>query len=139
MKKSIKILLVLLSITTMSLTACKKKDAEKDHLNPPGWIQFTWTKYNPLLLNELGYRFTSDNILTVSYLNGTGAVVGNLIESLKDKDYSISEQSTSASYQFTIHYNDTNSDESWQFDLLPSGQLQYTDNEQNTIIYTKRN
>jgi len=144
MRKSIKILLVLLSITTLSLTACKKdKDEDqnqaKEHINPPAWIQFTWTKPNGMN-GEDGYKFTSDDMFTVMYdQNGSQTMNLSLMESIEDKDYTISEQSNNDSYQFTIHYNDTNSSEARQFHLLPSGELQYTDNMQNTFTYTKRN
>jgi len=144
MKKSIKILLVLLSIATMSLTACKKKkdvdqNVGKEHINPPSWMQFTWTKPNGLN-GEDGYKFTSDDMFTVMFdQNGNQTMNLSYMESIKDKDYSITEQSTSSSYQLVVHYNDTNSDESWQFTLLQNGQLQYMNNINNTFIYTKKN
>jgi len=145
MKNSIKILLILLSITTLNLTACKKDkdDADqnvgKEHINPPSWIQFTWTKPNGMN-GEDGFKFTSDDMFTVMYdQNGNQTANLSYMESIKDKDYTISEQSTSSSYQLVVHYNDTNSDEAWQFQLLANGQLQYMDNMQNTFTYTKKN
>jgi len=144
MNKIFKILLVLLSITTLSLTACKKDKGEdqnqaKEHINPPAWIQFTWTKPNGMN-GEDGFKFTSDDMFTVMYdQNGSQTANLSYMESIKNKDYNISEQSTNSSYQFTIHYNDTNSSETWQFQLLANGQLQYIDNMQTTFTYTKRN
>jgi len=144
MKKSIKILLVLLSISTLSLTACKKdKDEDqnqaKEHINPPAWIQFTWTKPNGMN-GEDGFKFTSNDMFTVMYdQNGNQTMILSYMESIKNKDYNIDEQSTNSSYQFTVHYNETNSSETWQFQLLANGQLQYIDNMQSTFTYTKRN
>ena len=142
--KKVSLLVILVMMTIISLTSCKKEkdndeSAGKDHLNPPAWIQFTWTKPNGMN-GEDGFRFTSDDMFTVAYDQG-GSQIMNLsyIESIKNKDYSITEQSTSDTYQFSVHYNDTNSTESWQFVLHPNGELVYTDNMQSTFIYTKKN
>ena len=143
MKKTNLILFVLAVMATISLSSCKKeKDTDeshgKDHLNPPSWIQFTWTKTNGMN-GEDGFRFTTDDMFTVAYdQNGNQTMDLSYIESIKDRDYTIDEQSTGDTYQFTVHYSDTNSSESWQF-VHMNGQLQYTDNMQNTFIYTKRN
>ncbi len=144
MKKISLNLFVLVMIASLSLTACKKKKDEdqsqgKDHLNPPAWIQFTWTKPNGLN-GEDGFRFTSDDMFTVMYdAGGTQTADLSYMESIQNKDYSISEQSTANAYQFSVHYNDTNSTESWNFALNPNGELVYTDNMQNTFVYTKKN
>ncbi len=144
MKKISLNLFVLVMIASLSLTACKKKKDEdqsqgKDHLNPPAWIQFTWTKPNGLN-GEDGFRFTSDDMFTVMYdAGGTQTADLSYMESIQNKDYSISEQSTNNTYQFSVHYNDTNSTESWNFALNPNGELVYTDNMQNTFVYTKKN
>ncbi len=143
MKKT-SLLIILVMIASINLTACKKKKDEeqsqtKDHLNPPAWIQFTWTKINGMN-EEDGFRFTSDDMFTV-YYNQAGVQTENLsyMETIKNKDYSISEQSTADTYQFSVHYNDTNSTESWNFALNLNGELVYTDNMQNTFVYTKKN
>jgi len=143
MKTKIKTLVLLLMVTSLTFTACKKKkdddaNSGKDHLNPPSWIQFTWTKPNALN-GEDGFKFTSDDMFTVMYdQNGNQTTNLSLMESIKNKDYTISEQHTNSSYQFTVHYNDTNSSESYQFNLTGT-QLIYIDNIQNTFTYTKRN
>lgn len=137
-------LFALVMIASLSLTACKKKkdddqSSNKDHLNPPSWIQFTWTKPNGLN-GEDGFRFTSDDMFTVMYDAGGSLTLDlSYMESIKNKDYSITEQSTADAYQFSVHYNDTNSTESWQFALHPNGELVYTDNNHNAFIYTKKN
>ena len=142
MKTKIKTLVLLLMVTSLTFTACKKKkdddaNSGKDHLNPPAWIQFTWTEPN-ILNGEDGFRFTSDDMIAVMYdQNGNQTSNTSLMETIKDKDYTINEQSTSDSYQFTVHYNDTNSSESYQFNLN-GNQLIYIDNMQNTFTYTKR-
>jgi len=145
MKTTIKTLLILLTISAFTFTACNKDDDsndpgnEKDHLNPPSWIQFTWTKANALN-GEDGFRFTSDDMFTVMYdQNGNKTMDLSYMESIQNRDYTISEQNTSTSYQFSVHYNDTNSTETWQFELLANDQLRYTDNNQNTFTYSKRN
>jgi hypothetical protein len=142
MKTKIKIL-VLLMVTSLTFTACKKEKEDdansgKEHLNPPAWIQFTWTKPNGAN-GEDGWKFTSDDMISVVY-DQNGNQIGNvsLMDSYKNKDYTISEQSTGDSYQFTITDKDTNSSESFQFNLVGT-ELIYTDNMQNTFIYTKRN
>ena len=141
MKTKIKTLILVFVITSFTFTACKKKDDEqntgKDHLNPPSWIQFTWTKPNGLNGTD-GYRFSNDDMFTVMYDQGGNLTVDlSYLESIQNKDYTINEQSTSSSYQFSVHYNATNSTESWQFNLLQDGQLQYTDNAQGVFTYTK--
>ena len=143
MKKT-SLLIVLVMIASISLTACKKKKDEeqsqtKDHLNPPAWIQYTWTKVNGMN-GEDGFRFTSDDMFTVMYDAGGNQTADlSYMETIKNKDYSISEQSTADTYQFSVHYNDTNSTESWNFALNLNGELVYTDNMQNTFVYTKKN
>lgn len=143
--KTTKNILSLLLIVVLTLSACKKKkdsddqSTSKDHLNPPAWIQFTWTK-DEGMLGESGFKFTSDDMFTVMYnTNGTQTANISYMESLNNKDYTINEQSTASTYQFSVHYNDTNSTESWQFELQPNGELVYTDNMQNTFVYTKKN
>ncbi len=130
---------IIIVITTGSLSACKKENNVdlKDHLNPPDWIQYTWTKPNGLNGTD-GFRFSNDDMFTVMYDQG-GNLIANLsyIESIQNEDYSISEQSTGSSYQLLVHYNATNSTESWQFNLLANGQLQYTDNMQGIFTYSK--
>jgi len=142
MKTKIKTLVLLLMVTSLTITACKKKkednaNAGKDHLNPPAWIQFTWTKPNALN-GEDGWKFTSNDMFTVMFdQNGNQTANLSLMESIKNKDYTISEQYSSSSYQFTVQYNDTNSSESYQFNLN-GNHLIYIDNMQNTFTYTKR-
>ena len=143
MKKA-SLLIILVIMASISLTACKKEKDEdqsqgKDHLNPPAWIQHTWTKPNGMN-GEDGFRFTSNDMFTIMYDQGGNQTMNlSLIETISDKDYSINEQSTNNSYQFTVHYNDTNSSKSWQFALNPNGELVYTDNMQGTFIYTQKN
>ena len=143
MKNIIKYFTLLLVIS-LSLTACKKEKDEdqssnKDHLNPPAWIQFTWTKPNGMN-GEDGFRFTSDDMYSIMYDQGGNQTMNlSLMQTIENKDYSITEESTNNSYQFVVHYNDTNSSETWQFALNPNGELVYTDNIQNTFIYTKKN
>jgi len=143
MKNTFKTLLILFAVASLTFTACKKETdidqgTGKDHLNPPSWIQFIWTKANGLN-GEDGYQFTSDDMITVMYdQNGNQTSNLSLKDAIKDKDYTISEQHTTTSYQFSIHYNDTNSTENYQF-VLSGPQLIYTDNVQNTFTYTKRN
>ncbi len=108
-------------------------------MNPPSWIQFAWTKPNGFN-GEDGYKFTSDDMFTIMFdQNGNQTMNISFKEVIKDKDYSISEQKTSDSYQFSVHYNDTNSTENYQFNLLTNGQLQFTDNMQSTFTYNKKN
>ena len=146
MKTKIKTLVLLLMVTSLTFTACKKEKEDdansgKDHLNPPAWIQFTWTKpeQGGPNLAESGWKFTSDDMIAVTY-DQAGNQTSNisLMDTYKNKDYTISEQSTGDSYQFTITDNGTNSSESYQFNLVGTN-LIYTDNNQNTFTYTKRN
>lgn len=143
MKTTKNILSLILLITLLTFTSCNSSDDnpsnDKDHLNPPTWIQKTWTKPNALN-GEDGFRFTSDNMFTVMYdQNGNQTVNLSYMDSIQDRDYNITEDNTNTTYQFSVHYNDTNSTETWKFELLANGNLQYTDNIQNTFEYTVRN
>ncbi len=143
MKKT-SLLVILVMMLGITLTACKKeKDEEqsqvKDHLNPPAWIQFTWTKPNGMN-GEDGFRFTSDDMYSIMYDQGGNQTMNlSLLQTIENEDYSITEESTNDTYQFVVHYNDTNSSKTWQFALNPNGELVYTDNMQSTFIYTKKN
>ena len=144
MKKA-SLLIILVMMASISLTACKKEKDEdqsqgKDHLNPPTWIQHTWTKPNGMN-GEDGFKFTNDDMITVAYdQSGNQTMNLSLKQTLKNKDYSISENISSDSYQFSIHYNDTNSTETYQFTLISNGQeIEYMDNNQSVFVYSKRN
>ena len=128
--------------------SCKKKKIEeestintpvvKDHLNTPSWIRFTWTKPNGLN-GEDGFKFTSDDMYTVMFdQNGNQTANLSYIESIKNKDYSITENTADSSYQFSVHYSSTNSTESWLFNLRPNDEIQYTDNVNNVFVYSKK-
>ena len=67
----------------------------------------------------VGYTFTSDDMFTIIINNST-----SLNSSISDRDYTISENITDVKYQFTITYNDTNSDESWEFNMISDTQIE---------------
>ena len=118
MKKAILLILVL----GLTITACKKDDNDdqgaKDKLNPPAWIQGTWMDRSEPTI-PVGYTFTSDDMFTIIINNST-----SLNSSISDRDYTISENITDVKYQFTITYNDTNSDESWEFNMISDTQIE---------------
>jgi hypothetical protein len=144
MKNNIKFLWLFLAVLSMSLTACKKEtntdqNSGNDILNPPAWIQYTWTKPNGMNGTD-GWRFTNNDMFTVMYdQNGHQTMDLSFMNTVKTHDYTITQQSTNSSYQFTVHYNDLNSSETYQFQLTATGQLQYTDLNQTVFTYTKRN
>jgi hypothetical protein len=150
MKTLIKTPVILFAILGLTTLSCKKKKIEeesstnqqvvvKDHLNTPSWIRFTWTKPNGLN-GEDGFKFTNDDMFTVMFdQNGNQTANLSYLESLKNDDYSINETTTDSSYQFSVHYNSTNSTESWLFNLLPNNVLHYTDNMNSVFVYNKKN
>lgn len=143
MKKKCLSLFIVTMFATFSLTACEKEttseqSTNKEHLNPPSWIQFTWVKPNGLN-GEDGFRFTTDDMFTVMYdANGYLTVDLSYMESISNLDYTVSEQSTGDTYQLSVYYSDTNSTELWQFTLQPNGELVYTDNNNSSFSYIKK-
>ena len=116
-------ILILFFALSLGLVACNKDDDDADtqntnnQLNPPTWIQGTWMAENATLAT--GYQFTEDDMLSII---GESSV--SLMNSLSGSAYTINENTTSTSYQFSIHYTELDSTESWEFNLMDDTHLQ---------------
>jgi hypothetical protein len=128
MKKTILFLFIL----TIAFVSCNSDDDSNNNqtehqLNPPQWIQATWTKTEAGITT--GYQFTDNDMLTI-----VGANSVSLKASLTDTDQ-VLENSTDSSYQFTITHTATNnSTESWEFNKAGTTQLQATHGNVTVIL-----